>query len=116
MAVDGCRHLRYGENPHQQGRFFGDFDKMFTQLHGKEISYNNILDIDAALSLIGDFTEPTVAILKHNNPCGLACGENLADVWRAALDCDPVSAFGGVIVTNREVDADTAAEMDNTQA
>lgn len=112
VAVDGCRHLRYGENPHQQGRFFGDFDKMFTQLHGKEISYNNILDIDAALSLIGDFTEPTVAILKHNNPCGLACGENLADVWRAALDCDPVSAFGGVIVTNREVDADTAAEMD----
>lgn len=112
VAVDDCRHLRYGENPHQQGRFFGDFDKMFTQLHGKEISYNNILDIDAALSLIGDFTEPTVAILKHNNPCGLACGENLADVWRAALDCDPVSAFGGVIVTNREVDAATAAEMD----
>mgnify|MGYP002308948315 CR=1 FL=1 len=112
LSLDGEKTLRYGENPHQQGRFFGDFDKMFTQLHGKEISYNNILDIDAALSLIGDFTEPTVAILKHNNPCGLACGENLADVWRAALDCDPVSAFGGVIVTNREVDADTAGEMD----
>lgn len=112
LCANGCRHLRYGENPHQQGRFLGDFDKMFTQLHGKEISYNNILDIDAALSLIGDFTEPTVAILKHNNPCGLACGENLTETWQAALDCDPVSAFGGVIVANREVDEATAAEMD----
>ena len=84
LTANGCRHLRYGENPHQQGRFFGDFDKMFTQLHGKEISYNNILDIDAALSLINDFSEPTVAILKHNNPCGLASGEDLTETWKAA--------------------------------
>lgn len=112
LTADGCRHLRYGENPHQQGRFFGEFNKMFTQLHGKEISYNNILDIDAALSLISDFNETTVAILKHNNPCGLACGENLTDTWKAALECDPVSAFGGVIITNREIDSATAAEID----
>lgn len=113
LAADGCRHLRYGENPHQQGRFFGDFDSQFTQLHGKEISYNNILDIDAALALIADFDEPTVAILKHNNPCGLACGDNLKSTWEAALACDPVSAFGGVIVVNREIDAATAAGMDS---
>lgn len=112
LTANGCRHLRYGENPHQQGRFFGDFDKMFTQLHGKEISYNNILDIDAALSLINDFSEPTVAILKHNNPCGLASGEDLTETWKAALACDPVSAFGGVIVVNRPIDAETAAEID----
>lgn len=111
-ATNGCRHLRYGENPHQQGRFFGDFNSQFTQLHGKEISYNNILDIDAALQLINDFHEPTVAILKHNNPCGLASGDDLTETWKAALDCDPVSAFGGVIVLNREVDEHTAAEMD----
>lgn len=112
LVANDCRTLRYGENPHQQGRFFGEFDKMFTQVHGKEISYNNILDIDAALALISDFTEPTIAILKHNNPCGLACGDKLADVWKGALECDPMSAFGGVIVSNREVDADTASEMD----
>lgn len=112
LTANGCRHLRYGENPHQNGKFFGDFDSQFTQLHGKEISYNNILDIDAALSLISDFKEMTVAILKHNNPCGLACGDNLKSVWEAALQCDPVSAFGGVIITNRDIDEATAAEMD----
>ncbi|MBO4870934.1 MAG: bifunctional phosphoribosylaminoimidazolecarboxamide formyltransferase/IMP cyclohydrolase [Muribaculaceae bacterium] len=111
LAVDGDKPLRYGENPHQWGCFHGDFDQMFTQLHGKEISYNNLLDIDAAVRLIKDFEQPTFAILKHNNACGLATRAVLVDAYRAALAGDPVSAFGGVHVTNREIDEDTATEM-----
>ena len=72
MAFDGTKHLRYGENPHQHGTFYGNFEAMFKQLHGKEISYNNLLDIDAAVSLMAEFSEPTFAILKHNNACGIA--------------------------------------------
>lgn len=105
------RALRYGENPHQKGYYFGDFDSMFDQLHGKEISYNNILDIDAAVCLIDEFSETTLAILKHNNACGIASRDNLCDAWRDALAGDPVSAFGGIIVTNTMVDAETAAEI-----
>lgn len=111
LPIDGCKALRYGENPHQRGYYQGDFDSMFTQLHGKEISYNNLLDIDAAVSLIGDFTEPTFVIMKHNNACGLATRPVLADAFKAALAGDPVSAFGGVHVTNRPVDLATAQEM-----
>lgn len=103
--------LRYGENPHQKAVFRGDFDGMFTQLHGKEVSYNNILDIDSAVKLIDEFTEPTVAILKHNNACGLASRGILAQAWADALAGDPVSAFGGVIIANREIDAATASEI-----
>lgn len=103
--------LRYGENPHQRATFYGDADKMFDQLHGKEISYNNMLDIDAAVSLIGEFTEPTFAILKHNNACGTASRPMLAQAWKDALAGDPVSAFGGVLIANREIDAETAAEV-----
>jgi phosphoribosylaminoimidazolecarboxamide formyltransferase/IMP cyclohydrolase len=105
------RKLRYGENPHQEGFFFGNFGDMFDQIHGKEISYNNLLDVDAAVCLISDFDETTFAILKHNNACGLACRENLMDAWKDALAGDPVSAFGGVLITNAKLDAATAGEV-----
>lgn len=111
IAIDGSKPMRYGENPHQEGFFFGDLDAMFEQLHGKEVSYNNLLDIDAAVSLIEEFDDTTVAILKHNNACGLASRDTLLDAWHDALAGDPVSAFGGVIITNREVDAKTAEEI-----
>lgn len=111
VAVDGSMAMRYGENPHQQGRFFGDFNAIFDQLHGKEISYNNLLDIDAAVSLIDEFDTTTVAILKHNNACGLASRGTVAEAWRDALAGDPVSAFGGVIIANREIDAVSAEEI-----
>ena len=107
----GEKTLRYGENPHQHGKFVGDFDAMFTQLHGKEISYNNLLDIDAAVALMADFSQPTFAILKHNNACGVATRDNLADAFTAALAGDPVSAFGGVLIANREIDTHTAELM-----
>lgn len=111
IALDDAKVMRYGENPHQQGMFFGDFSRIFTQLHGKEISYNNLLDIDAAVSLIAEFDQPTFAILKHNNACGLASRQSISEAWKDALAGDPVSAFGGVLVTNREVDAVTAGEI-----
>ncbi len=112
LAIDGRKDLRYGENPHQQAAFYGNFDRDFSQLHGKEISYNNLLDIDAAVRLIDDFTATTVAVIKHNNACGLASRPTVAEAWRDALAGDPVSAFGGIIVTNAEVDEATAAEID----
>ena len=108
VALDGKTHLRYGENPHQQGVFFGHLDEMFSQLHGKEISYNNLLDIDAAVSLIAEFEEPTFAILKHNNACGIATRATMLEAWTDALAGDPVSAFGGVLIANREIDTETA--------
>ncbi len=103
--------LRYGENPHQEGRFYGKIDDLFEQIHGKEISYNNLLDIDAALRLIDEFKGCSFGILKHNNACGFASREILSDAWKDALAADPISAFGGVLVTNREVDAESAGEM-----
>ncbi len=96
LSVKPGKKLRYGENPHQEGYFFGDFEEMFEQLHGKEISYNNLLDIDAAVGLMSEFEETTFAILKHNNACGIASREKLTDAWKDALAGDPVSAFGGV--------------------
>lgn len=112
QSANHGKALRYGENPHQKGTFYGDFEKLFEQLHGKEISYNNLLDIDAAVALIAEFEETTVAILKHNNACGLASRQQLADAWKDALAGDPVSAFGGIIVTNTPIDAESAREMD----
>lgn len=103
--------LRYGENPHQAGVFYGNLHDVFEQNHGKQISYNNLLDIDAALNLINEFEETTFAVLKHNNACGLACRTKLIDAWKDALAGDPVSAFGGVLVTNREIDIYTANEI-----
>lgn len=108
ISFDDAKTLRYGENPHQKGTFFGDFEEMFQQLHGKEISYNNLLDIDAAVSLIADFDETALAILKHNNACGMACRATVKESWEAALAADPVSAFGGIVVTNRTVDKEPA--------
>ena len=111
VAVNGAKHLRYGENPHQAGKFYGNFDEMFEQLHGKEISYNNLLDIDAAVNLISEFDETTFAILKHNNACGIASRPTVLEAWKDALAGDPVSAFGGVLIANREIDAATAEEI-----
>ncbi len=110
-AMDDVKSLRYGENPHQKGFFYGKFDDMFEQIQGKEISYNNLLDIDAAVNLINDFDETTFAILKHNNACGVASRPALIDAWKDALAGDPVSAFGGVLITNTPVDKATAEEV-----
>lgn len=111
QSIQENKPLRYGENPHQKGVFYGSFDSLFEQLHGKEISYNNLLDIDAAVNLISEFKEPTVAILKHNNACGLATRSNLLQAWIDALAGDPVSAYGGVIIVNRMIDIETANAM-----
>ncbi len=107
-----AKPLRYGENPHQRGTFYGDFNEIFDQLQGKEISYNNLLDIEAAVYLIDEFTETTFAILKHNNACGIASRPVLAEAWKDALAGDPVSAFGGILITNTAVDLETAGEID----
>jgi phosphoribosylaminoimidazolecarboxamide formyltransferase/IMP cyclohydrolase len=111
-SIDTSYPLRYGENPHQKGIFYGNPDEIFDKLHGKEISYNNLLDLDAALSLIDEFTGTTFVIIKHNNACGVASRESAAEAWNDALACDPVSAYGGVIVTNVTIDETTAAEID----
>ncbi|MGB5692967.1 MAG: bifunctional phosphoribosylaminoimidazolecarboxamide formyltransferase/IMP cyclohydrolase PurH, partial [Flavobacteriaceae bacterium] len=105
--------LRYGENPHQKGYYFGDFDAIFDKLHGKELSYNNLLDIDAALNLMEEFRDepPTFAILKHNNACGLATRETVKESYLDALAGDPVSAFGGILISNTTIDASTAEEI-----
>jgi len=105
--------LRYGENPHQKGFFFGDFDAIFNKLHGKELSYNNLLDVDAAVNLMNEFKgdAPTFAILKHNNACGLAQRETLHQAYVDALAGDPVSAFGGVLISNKKIDTATAEEI-----
>ena len=107
--------LRYGENPHQKGFFFGEFDKMFSKLHGKELSYNNLLDVDAAVNLILEFKDnaPTFAILKHNNACGLATRDTMHEAYLAALAGDPTSAFGGVLIANGKIDVATAKEINS---
>jgi phosphoribosylaminoimidazolecarboxamide formyltransferase/IMP cyclohydrolase len=110
-SSDKAHVLRYGENPHQKGYFYGDLEANFTKLNGKEISYNNLGDIDAACSLIDDFSDTTFAILKHNNACGLATRPTLLEAWNAALEGDPVSAFGGVLITNRTITKEVAEEM-----
>ena len=111
QSSNHCTPLRYGENPHQKGYFYGDLDACFDKLNGKEISYNNLGDIDAACNLIDDFDQTAFAILKHNNACGMACRETLLDAWKDALAGDPVSAFGGIIITNRKVTKEVAEEM-----
>jgi len=111
QSIQQAQTLRYGENPHQQGTFYGELDKMFTKLHGKELSYNNLLDVDAGVALIGDFSEPTFAILKHNNACGVASRETIHQAYVDALAGDPVSAFGGILIANRKIDLATATEV-----
>lgn len=111
LTANNMKSLRYGENPHQKGMFYGEFENMFEQLQGKEISYNNLLDIDAAVNLIADFDDITFAILKHNNACGIASRSQLLDAWKDALAGDPVSAFGGVLIANAVIDKETAEEI-----
>ena len=111
QSIRESKVLRYGENPHQTGTFYGNLDEIFTKLNGKELSYNNLLDLDAAVNLISEFNETTFIVLKHNNACGLASRENLVDAWNDALAGDPTSAFGGVLITNKEVDLVTATEI-----
>lgn len=112
LSLDGEQSLRYGENPHQKASFYGNLGEMFEQLHGKEISYNNLLDIDAALNLIMEFEGDTAfAILKHNNACGVATADSVLEAWTKALACDPVSAFGGVLICNKPIDAATVEEI-----
>lgn len=112
-SIENGQVLRYGENPHQKGFFFGDFEAMFTKVHGKELSYNNLLDVDAAVNLINEFKTdgPTFAILKHNNACGLATRETICEAYNVALACDPTSAFGGVLIANTTIDVATANEI-----
>ncbi|CAM3930216.1 MULTISPECIES: bifunctional phosphoribosylaminoimidazolecarboxamide formyltransferase/IMP cyclohydrolase [Flavobacterium] len=115
MSIDNAQVLRYGENPHQKGLFFGDFDKMFTKLNGKELSYNNLLDVDAAVNLMSEFKhdQPTFAILKHNNACGIATRNTMKEAYVDALAGDPTSAFGGVLIANGNIDLATAEEIHN---
>lgn len=110
-SFDNPKPLRYGENPHQRGVLFGDLSQSLEQLHGKELSYNNLQDIEAAIQLIQDFDAPSFAILKHNNACGFASADTILEAYVTALACDPVSAFGGVLVANRHIDLATAERI-----
>lgn len=111
ISVRDVTPLRYGENPHQKGFYYGDTADLPEQLHGKTISYNNLLDIDAAINLIDEFDQPAVAIIKHNNACGLAVRENVTNAWNAALQADPTSAFGGIIISNRDIEKEVSEEI-----
>jgi phosphoribosylaminoimidazolecarboxamide formyltransferase / IMP cyclohydrolase len=103
LSLPLVTRLRYGENPHQTGALYGDFDKYFEKLHGKELSFNNILDISAATNLIAEFEEPTVAILKHTNPCGVGSDTDLRKAWNKAFATDKQAPFGGIIICNRQL-------------
>ena len=115
LSIPEGQTLRYGENPHQKGEFFGDMDEMFDKLHGKELSYNNLLDVDAAVQLMNEFQgdehPASFAILKHNNACGMAQDKTLSGAYAKALAADPVSAFGGVLIANRSIDLETAEQI-----
>ena len=113
LSVRENKILRYGENPHQSGRFFGNLEKLVSKINGKELSYNNLLDIDSAINLIKEFKETTFAILKHNNACGVSTNLQLLKAWKEALAGDPSSAFGGVLITNKEIDFETSKEINN---
>lgn len=113
LSYTQSSHLRYGENPHQQAAFYGNLADVFEQLNGKELSYNNLLDADAAVALIRDFEDTTFAIIKHNNACGVATRPTVKQAYLDSLAADPVSAFGGILITNREVDEAAAVEMNN---
>ena len=110
-SIKDSKTLRYGENPHQTGIYFGNLNEVFDKLNGKELSYNNLLDIDAAVNLISEFEETTFAILKHNNACGIASRDSLKKAYLDALSGDPISAFGGILISNRKIDLETAEEI-----
>ena len=111
ISITEKKILRYGENPHQKGIYYGNLGEVFNKLNGKEISYNNLLDIDAAINLINDCKEPTFAILKHNNACGVAIDNNVYEACSKALAGDPISAFGGIFITNQELNSKTAERI-----
>ncbi len=111
QSIQSSKVLRYGENPHQKGIFYGKLEDMFEQVQGKELSYNNLLDVDAAVNLIAEFKDTTFAILKHNNACGVATRSTVLEAWKVALAGDPVSAFGGVLITNAKIDKASAEEI-----
>lgn len=113
QSVRQSKALRYGENPHQEGVFYGDLENLFDQLNGKELSYNNLVDVDAAVNLMSEFEETAFAILKHNNACGVALGDTVKDAYKRAFEADTLSAFGGVLITNKEVGKDAAEEMNS---
>ncbi|ATZ61164.2 MAG: bifunctional phosphoribosylaminoimidazolecarboxamide formyltransferase/IMP cyclohydrolase [Methanosarcinales archaeon Met12] len=117
LSFEKVQDLRYGENPHQKATFYRDLGfkgacvANATQLHGKELSFNNIVDLDAALEMVKEFEKPAAVIVKHTNPCGVACGETILEAYQKAHACDPMSAFGGIVALNRECDAETAKEI-----
>ncbi|MCU0446724.1 MAG: bifunctional phosphoribosylaminoimidazolecarboxamide formyltransferase/IMP cyclohydrolase [Microscillaceae bacterium] len=111
QSIQAADTLRYGENPHQKGVFYGNLSAMFDKLHGKELSYNNLVDVDAAVGLIAEFSDPAFVIIKHTNACGVAVAQDAKTAYLNALACDPVSAFGGVIVSNQTIDLATAEEL-----
>jgi phosphoribosylaminoimidazolecarboxamide formyltransferase/IMP cyclohydrolase len=113
LSVSNKQPLRYGENPHQQASFYGDLNALFEKLNGKELSYNNLVDVDAACQIISEFKDPAFAIIKHTNVCGVAVRSNVLDAWNAALAGDPESAFGGVLVTNETINAETAQKIND---
>jgi phosphoribosylaminoimidazolecarboxamide formyltransferase / IMP cyclohydrolase len=110
-SIQKSKTLRYGENPHQWGKYYGDYNEIFEQLNGKELSYNNILDIDAAINLMQEFTEPSFAIIKHNNACGMATRPTIEEAYKVALSSDPVSAFGGILLANRNISIENAYQI-----
>ena len=113
VAETTYQEMRYGENPHQKAKFFGNINGLFDKLHGKDLSYNNMLDVDAAVNLIDEFDQTTFVIMKHNNACGVACRQTLLEAWKDCLACDPVSAFGGVVITNKKITKEVAEEMNS---
>lgn len=113
QSFTDAKTLRYGENPHQQGTFYGNLDEVFEILNGRELSYNNLVDVEASVQLVAEFSEPTFAIIKHTNACGLASRTTIAEAYKAAFVCDPTSAFGGVLASNKKIDAVTANEMNS---
>ena len=113
ISTSPGKALRYGENPHQSGFFFGDLSEYFDQIHGKEISYNNLVDIEAAVQLIAEFDDTAFGILKHNNACGIALGNSVTEAYQRAFSADTISAFGGILVTNKEVNHEVAEEMND---
>ena len=114
QSIQEAKALRYGENPHQSAKYYGDLESRFIKISGKELSYNNLVDVDAAVNLMSEFKDenPTFAILKHTNPCGLATRDSVSSAWDAALAGDPVSAFGGILICNAEIDLETASKID----
>ncbi|MEI6312663.1 MAG: bifunctional phosphoribosylaminoimidazolecarboxamide formyltransferase/IMP cyclohydrolase [Bacteroidota bacterium] len=113
QSIEQAQVLRYGENPHQKGIFYGKLEEVFTKLHGKELSYNNLVDIDAAIQYIAEFEEATFVIIKHTNACGIASASTIKEAYLKALACDSTSAFGGILIANRAIDLETAQEINN---